>query len=76
TKTVNEGKVKAESIIESAKQQAQEIMSGAENILQQAKAKAVEAKEAVAHNYDAIKDAAKAGTEAFKAELKASRGNE
>ena len=72
-KSVNDGKVKAQGIIDSARNQAKEILSGAEAVLSQAKVKANEAKESVAHNYDAVRDAAKAGADAFKAEMKASK---
>ncbi len=73
-KGMNDGKEKAQGIIDTAKRQADEILHGAESVLSQAKAKANEAKDALTHNYDAVRDAAKAGADAFKAELKASKG--
>jgi len=68
-KGVNDGKEKAQGIIDSARKQAEELLHGAETVLTQAKSKANEAKDAIAHNYDAVRDAAKAGADAFKAEL-------
>lgn len=72
--TMNEGKIRAQNIIDSARTQAKEILSGAESVLSQAKGKANETKDQIAHNYDAVRDAARAGAEAFKAEIKASKG--
>jgi len=73
-RTMNEGKAKAQSIIDSAKRQAQDLISGAESVLAQAKTKAIDAKDSISHNYDAVKEAAKAGAEAFKSEMRASKG--
>ncbi|MCX7737046.1 MAG: YtxH domain-containing protein [Candidatus Kapabacteria bacterium] len=67
--TVNEGKLRAENIIASAKRQAGEILSNAEKVLSDAKSKAANIKEDIQEKIDNIKDAAKAGAEAFKAEL-------
>lgn len=72
--SVNEGKIKAQGIIDSARRQAQDIMSGAESILSQAKNKALDAKDNVSDNLSTLKDAAKAGKDAFQAELRASKG--
>lgn len=70
--TVNEGKLRAENIIASAKKQAGDILSNAEKILSDAKTKAANIKEEIQDKIDSIKDAAKAGAEAFKTELNAS----
>lgn len=70
--TVNEGKLRAENIIASAKKQAGEILSNAEKVLSDAKVKASSIKEEIEEKIDTIKDAAKAGVETFKAELNAS----
>lgn len=69
--TVNEGKLRAENIIASAKKQAGEILSNAEKVLTDAKTKAATIKEEIQDKIDNIKDAAKAGADAFKAELNA-----
>lgn len=71
--SVNEGKMKAQGIIDSAREQAKEILSGAETVLAQAKNKANDAKDSVSHNYEAVRDAAKAGAEAFKSEMKSAK---
>ncbi len=72
-KTVNEGKMKAQNIIDSARNQAKDILTSAESVLSSAKNKANDAKDTVTHNYDAVKDAAKAGADAFKTEMKGSK---
>lgn len=58
TNTMNEGKTKAESIVNNAKQQAESIISDADTILREARYKASQ-----------FKDAAKAGIDTFKSEL-------
>ena len=68
---VNEGKEKAQTIINSAKKQAGDLLENAEKILADAKVKAGSAKEAISNKYDTIKDATKAGAEAFKTEYNA-----
>jgi gas vesicle protein len=68
---VNEGKEKAQTIINSAKKQAGDLLENAEKILADAKVKAGSAKETISNKYDTIKDATKAGAEAFKTEYNA-----
>ncbi len=58
--SVNEGRIKAQGIIDSAKRQAEGIIHNAENVLSDAKMKATQ-----------VKDAAKAGADAFRDEMKA-----
>ncbi len=70
SQTVNEGKIKAESLISSAKRQAGEILANAEHVLEGAKSKAFSTKDSVQTKIDSFKEAAKAGAEAFKAEYK------
>jgi gas vesicle protein len=65
---VNEGKQKAQTIIESAKKQAGELIDNAEKILSDAKVKTLNAKENIEKKIDTIKTAAKAGAEAFSTE--------
>ncbi len=60
SKTVNEGRIKAQGIIENAKHQAEGIIENAEHVLNDAKNKAYQ-----------VKDAAKAGADTFRDEMKA-----
>lgn len=69
TNTVNDGRLRAESIIEKAKTQAGEILSSAENILKDAKSKASQTKDSIQEKVDNIREATKAGKDAFRAEL-------
>lgn len=55
---VNEGRLAAERIVSSARHQADNLMSNAEQVLRDAKNRAVK-----------VSDAAKAGTEAFRSEI-------
>lgn len=68
--TVNEGRQKAQNIIESAKQQAKKILENAEKIIEDAKEKAKSVSQNVEGTIEQIKEATKAGVEAFKSELK------
>lgn len=68
--TVNEGKQRAQNIIESAKAQAQKILENAEKIIEDAKEKAKTITENVESKIEQIKEATKAGVEAFKSEFK------
>ena len=67
--TVNEGRIRAESIINKAKAQAEELLESAEDVLKEARTKASSAKEQVQAKIENVKDAAKASAEAFKAEI-------
>lgn len=71
--TVNEGKIKAQGIIESARRQAGNILENAENVLKDARSKASSTKEVIEDNLSNLKNAAKAGADAFKAEMSASK---
>jgi gas vesicle protein len=70
TKIMNEGKIKADGIISSAKRQAQEILSNAETIFVEAKSKAANTKDSLQDKFDTLKEATKAGVDAFKDEMK------
>jgi len=70
TKIMNEGKIKAEGMISSAKRQAQEILSNAETIFVEAKSKAANTKDSLQDKFDTLKGATKAGVDAFKDEMK------
>jgi gas vesicle protein len=67
--TMNEGKAKAQTIIESAKRQAEDLIVNAEKVLEDAKSKASNAKEVVGEKIQDFRNAAKAGAEAFKSEM-------
>ena len=67
--TVNEGRVKAQNIIDSAKKQANELLYAAESVLNEAKSKAGTAKESVQHKIEDVRTATKAGVETFKKEM-------
>ncbi len=70
--SVNEGKVKAQSIMNAARGKAEEILRDAESVLNEARTKASGAKDQVQHKIENVRDAAKAGAEAFKSEMKTS----
>lgn len=67
--TVNEGKLRAQGVISTAKQQADELLESADIALKEARFKASQAKDIVSKKIDNVKDAAKAGVDAFKTEL-------
>jgi gas vesicle protein len=69
--TVDEGKVKAQKIITSAKKQAENLIENAEKVMYNAKTKANEAKEIFQDKIENFREAAKASAEAFRTELKA-----
>lgn len=67
--TVNEGRIKAQSIIDNAKKQADEILYSAESLITNAKERAKTTKESVGKTYDEFKSATSAGVETFKEEF-------
>lgn len=67
--TVNEGKIKAQGIIESAKVQAQKILKNAEKVVEEAREKARQVQETVESKIKQVKEASRAGAEAFKQEM-------
>lgn len=69
TNTINQGKIKAQEIIDSAKLKANEILANAEELLQEAKMKAQSSKEHFNEKVNTLKDATKASIETFKNEL-------
>lgn len=71
--TVNEGKIKAQSIIDTARRQAEDLLSSAETVLQDAKSKAYSTKDQVQDKIENLRDAAKAGADAFKTEIRSSK---
>jgi gas vesicle protein len=71
---VNVGKAKAQEIITSAKKQADVLIKNAEKMVTEARSKATDAKGSVQSTFETLKDATKAGVDAFKDELKTSEG--
>lgn len=67
--TFNEGKVKAQSIVDAARKQADEIMENAQVVLNEAKLKASDTKSNISGKIDQVKSASSAGIQAFKDEL-------
>ncbi len=71
---INEGKKKSELLIADAKKKASTLIDDANSLLSDAKGKASdkygEAKEKLSHESDRLKDAFKAGVEAYKDEKK------
>lgn len=69
THTVNQGRIKAQSIIDSAKRQADELLNSAESVIKEAKQKAAVSKENIGSRFESFKEAAKSGIETFKSEM-------
>lgn len=67
--TIHEGKQKAQNIIDAAKRQADSILSKTSDYYDEAKTKITTSTDSVQQRFDSLKEAAKAGSEAFKADL-------
>ncbi|MBL7974677.1 MAG: YtxH domain-containing protein [Candidatus Kapabacteria bacterium] len=67
--SANEGRMKAERIVQTARDHAESLLSNAEQVLRDARIKAVNAKDAVQDNISRVRDAAKASVETFKNEI-------
>ncbi len=72
TEYYGDGKEKAAQIIDAAKRQAEGIIAGAEKVFSDAKNKTMDAKDVITDKVGTIRDAAKAGAETFRTELKKS----
>lgn len=68
--SLNESKFKAQGIMDTARTKAEDLLHDAESVLKDARLKANTAKEQIQERIENIRDAAKAGAEAFKAEIK------
>ncbi len=66
---LNQGKLRAQQIVQSAREQAEHLLASAEQVLRDARTKAAHAKEQIQENIERVRDAAKASVEAFKSEL-------
>lgn len=69
TNSIQEGRTKAQNIVNAARRQADTIIESATEYFDDAKNKVTTSKESVQERFDSLKEAAKAGSEAFKAEL-------
>jgi len=66
---VNQGRVQADKIVHNARSQAEQLMHNAEQMIQEAKYRASSAKDMVGESASKVKDAAKAGMDAFRSEF-------
>jgi gas vesicle protein len=66
---VNQGRKQADKIVNSARNQAENLMHDAEQMIQEAKYRAANAKEQVTESVSRVRDAAKAGVDAFRSEI-------
>jgi gas vesicle protein len=66
---INEGKVKADGIIDNAKRQADNLVRSADQVLKDAKLKASDAKTNYGEKVTSYREATKAGVEAYKSEI-------
>ncbi len=72
---VNEGKVKAEEILKTTRQQAGSLMTEAETLMQDARSRIGQmAQTGIKDNVGRIQDAAQAGAEAFRREMRTPSG--
>lgn len=67
--TVKDSKVKAQAIVDSAREKAENLLTEAETVLKDAKTKANDAKESVQNKINTVRDASQAGIQSFKEEL-------
>lgn len=68
--TIQEGKNKAQGIIDAAKRQADSLLNKSSDIYDDVKEQVETSTDAVQKRFESLKDAAKAGSDAFKADLK------
>lgn len=68
--TFNQGKLRAQEIVQTARQQAEQLLSSAEQVLRDARSRASQAKEQIQENIARVRQAAEASVEAFKSELR------
>ncbi|MFM8177686.1 MAG: YtxH domain-containing protein [Candidatus Kapaibacterium sp.] len=62
---VNDGRARAERIVQTARDHAESLMADAEQVLRDARSKATSVRDHVAEGFDRVRDAASAGAEAF-----------
>jgi gas vesicle protein len=66
---INQGKLRAQAIVDAARQHAEQLLSSAEQVLRDARTKATHAKEQIQENIERVREAANASVEAFRSEL-------
>lgn len=66
---VNEGKVRADELVRSARQQAGSLLSEAEHLMNDARSRISTAQHGIKDNVSRIQDAARAGADAFQGEM-------
>ena len=66
---MNEGRARAERIVQTARDHAETLLSNAEQVMRDARLKAVNAKDSLQENISKVRDAARASVDAFKSEL-------
>lgn len=71
--SVSEGKIKAQNMIDSARRYTEDLMEGTGNAFKDAKSKVVSAKDQVQDSIGNIREAAKAGADAFKSGMQSGR---
>lgn len=62
---VNDGRARAERIVQTARDHAESLMADAEQVLREARMKATNVRDSVAEGFDRARDAARAGADAF-----------
>ena len=70
--SVNDGRARAERIVQTAREHAESLMADAEHVLREARAKAASVKDKVEESVDRIHDSAQAGLDAFENEWNSS----
>lgn len=73
---VNQGRAKAENMVSAAKKQAESILASAEQTVQEARLRASHAKENLQGGAARVRDAARAGADAFRTEMNTIEGQE
>ncbi len=67
--TQNEGRARAERIVQTARDHAETLLSNAEQVLRDARVKAANAKETMQDNINRVRDAARASVDVFNREI-------
>ena len=65
---MNDGRARAERIVQTARDHAESLMADADQVLREARMKATSVRDKVTENVDRVRDAAAAGAEAFSQE--------
>ena len=73
---VNEGKVRADELVRTARQQAGSLLSEAEHLMNDARSRVGTAQSGIKDNVGRIQDAARAGADAFQSEMSRMKSSE